>query len=152
MIGASIYGFVDYKKSSRRKDFQEMYSTEPKTVAAEPEKTTAEEKTSEPSKTELKTAKTKSTVNSKSGEIISIAPISADNKMETRKISVSEEKTTTLAPSKESSIVKTIKKKRRISSKIFSRAPLRDEEVEIRVPVREETKKEVTRKDEKKEQ
>jgi hypothetical protein len=141
MIGASIYGFVDYKRSSHSKDFKDMYSTEQKTAPVQPEKIVAEEKTPATSKEKLKTVKTKiSTAKSRSQDIVSIVPISAEDKIETSKTSLSEEKTTSLAPSKESSIVKTIKKKRRISSKIFSRAPLRDEEIEVRVPVKEEKK------------
>jgi hypothetical protein len=38
MIGASIYGFVDYKQTSRKKEFKTMYK-EPVTAAVEEPKT-----------------------------------------------------------------------------------------------------------------
>jgi uncharacterized protein HemX len=36
MAGAGIYGFVDYKKASLRKEFQSLYKEEPKKAAQEP--------------------------------------------------------------------------------------------------------------------
>jgi hypothetical protein len=39
MIGASIYGFVDYKQTSRKKEFKTMYA-EPAAVTGEPESVT----------------------------------------------------------------------------------------------------------------
>jgi len=151
MIGASIYGFVDYKKSSHRKDFKEMYKEEQTITPVEDKTDVAEIKTTEPAKTisETKTVKSKVASTNSKEEITAIDPISTNDKMEVSKTSLDAENKTTLSPSKESSIVKVIKKKRRIKSNLFSRAPLRDEEVEIRVPVKTETKTEVKKEDKK---
>lgn len=57
MIGASIYGFVDYKQTSHKKEFTTMYSeeklTEP-TVVAENKELIAEVKKEEVANTEVK--------------------------------------------------------------------------------------------------
>jgi hypothetical protein len=41
MIGASIYGFVDYKKTSQRKEFQLLYTGKEKTKTVDPVQVTS---------------------------------------------------------------------------------------------------------------
>ena len=40
MIGASIYGFVDYKQTQGKKEFKEMYAEEKEPVIMDEEKVT----------------------------------------------------------------------------------------------------------------
>ncbi len=140
MIGASVYGFVDYQKSSHRKEFTRMYSgdkkTDPVPVTREEKNVTAPEKTvtvkSKPARVTRNSAKTEITADP-------VKPIATEDKMTVSKTTLPEKSTVTVAPATENTLVKTVKKKRKFSSKLFSRAPLRDEE-EL-PPVKEETKK-----------
>ena len=134
MIGASIYGFVDYKNSSGKKEFKHMY-TEEKTTIPEPvvtpvEKDPVVEKTvAKQNKKPVITSKT----TTKEEVAPALKPIAAEDKMETAKTSLPENSTVTITPSKENFVMKAVaKKKRRLSSKLFSRAPLRDE---VEMPV-----------------
>jgi len=138
MIGASIYGFVDYKKTSHSKTFTGMYELkEPVEIKTNPapaiqEKTEpvfASKKTvvkNEPAKEEVLTNKTK------------IDVISAE-KIETDPV------ITETAPLKDNGTTERYKKakKRKFSTKSFSRAPLREERemVELPVPAKVKTKK-----------
>lgn len=143
MIGASIYGFVDYQKTSHKKEFTEMYKepavTEPVTVVSEKKAVPMEEK---------KVAVKEKGLVTKTGpvtateEIISVKPIADDEKIvpsETKSIS---ETKVTVTPSKTSSnVVK--QKKRKLSTKLFSRGALDEryikEEINLPAP---DTKKE----------
>lgn len=144
MIGASIYGFVDYKQTHNKKEFKEMYAEEKKATpvvieSKEPEKpivpaekTTVVQVKKEPArkKTEIKE------------EIIQpIEPINEADKMVTKDNIITNDKPLAIEPSKENTITQTVKKKRKIRREIFSRAPLRDEEEIIAEPVKKETKK-----------
>jgi hypothetical protein len=104
MIGASIYGFVDYKKTIRNEQFKSMY---------EKEKTALVPVTVVPGETPIAKA---------TGVDIRIPPpVKNVNKEKgaTHKITAKErgEKT---ANSKE------IKKRKKLEAELFSRAPLRD--------------------------
>ena len=111
MIGASIYGFVDYKKTSQKKEFSTMYGEEKKKAVV----VIADNKTTEP-------------VMKK--EIKEIEKPVADIKV-----------------SEKSNAVKKVKKKKRFSAELFSRAPIREEEIEIK-----ELEKPAVKKTENKEQ
>ena len=152
MIGASIYGFADFKKASHRKDFNEMYTQEQKTVPAETKTIASDVKAPEPvkAKPETRIAKKNTTkkITAKKEEFVVIDPVIADEKIAEVKVeevktepaiitapeekkeiakAESEEKITKVSDAKENKEVKTEKKKKRkLSSKLFSRAPLRD--------------------------
>ena len=111
MIGASIYGFVDYKKTSQKKGFSTMYGEEKKKAVV----VIADNKTTEPiMKKEIKEIE-------KPEAGIKVL----DN----------------------SNVVKKVKKKKRFSADLFSRAPIREEEIEIK-----ELEKPAVKKTENKEQ
>ena len=143
MIGASIYGFVDYQKTNHKKEFTEMYKeptvTEPVTVVSEKKAVPSEEKKVAVKEKVLVTKKDPETANE---EIISVRPIADDEKItpsETKNIS---ETKVTVTPSKNSSSV--VKhKKRKLSTKLFSRGALDEryikEEINLAAP---DTKKE----------
>ncbi|MEO5947613.1 MAG: hypothetical protein ABIP79_12420 [Chitinophagaceae bacterium] len=128
MIGASIYGFVDYKQTSQKKEFKSMYSEK---KAIEPVVFTDVETLYPVVKTEV-TKQTKTAVEKKKNVIaleeeyvfLAIKPIPIDQKLtsEDKDIILTEE--VTVVP-KENNVVK-IKKKRKISTKLFSRAPLKE--------------------------
>ena len=141
MIGASIYGFADYKKNSQRKEFKSMYTEEKKTEPV----TDAVKKEPAPVNEKEVVTKSKPVVTRKKivvkEDLPAIQPIAAEDKMVTGKTTLPEKTSVTITPSKEISVIKTVTKKRRLSSKLFSRAPLRDEIEEVKVPVKEEAKK-----------
>lgn len=141
MIGASIYGFVDYKNSSKETEFNHMY-TEEKKITPEPVVATV---VKEPVVEKVITKNNKKVVSSKKTstkvkeEVApALKPIAVEDKMVTGKTNLPEKTTVTVTPSKENFVVKAAKKKRKISSKLFSRAPLRDE---IEMPIVEKVKK-----------
>ncbi len=123
MIGASIYGFVDYKQTQGKTAFKEMYKeASHNPVVKAP---VVEEKKEVISTVEVKTV-TKETGGKKAvtrekeqpvvldiqeGE--SIAPVPAD--------------VTDLTTEIETKPEVNVKKKKKLNHKIFSRAPLRDE-------------------------
>jgi hypothetical protein len=93
MIGASIYGFVDYKKSSKQKGFSKMYEPGPETVVTKKE---------EPK--------------------VLPAVVKTDAPAEVKESSPVKEAAKT---------IKRTKKKRRFQYSEFSRAPLREDVIEI---------------------
>ena len=110
MIGASIYGFVDYSKAKGSKEFATMYDEKERTdlVIAEEPKPASD-----------------------------VVPVSKKEQPETvkeenLKTSKENEKSTVKKP------IAKLKKKRKINYKSFSRAPLREEEV-VEVPEIKET-------------
>ena len=109
MIGACIYGFVDYKKTSRNKEFTKMYDSK---------------ETKDPI---LTNDKTKEMTTNTDGE----ATI-------TKKDDVINEKTAIDLTLKENSSVATNKPVKKLSYKLFSRAPLEekyiDKELKIEPP------------------
>lgn len=149
MIGASIYGFVDYKQTSQQKEFTSMYVEEKET---EPATEVVTEKTevavaSEPGKIskklvgQKKLAKKEKAVNySTAEEIAPIKPISKDELMiagDSKKI---EAEAVTVTPSKEHKVKV---KRKKISTKIFSRAPMKYDVEEVTITsIKADSKKE----------
>ncbi len=125
MVGASIYGFVDYKKTSHKKQFTGMYNDvrekatpsvkEPvvlhKEISVLPENQTTK-KNVKPGKVKKKSIVTKTT----------------------------EKPITTVVSEKKVVPVKIKKNRKPINAKFFSRAPIREEmEDEVILPVTEKT-------------
>ncbi len=144
MIGASIYGFVDYKQTSYKKEFTNMYveekANEHVAEVALDEKTPAE--VNEPAKNLKKTSVKKKPVKNDAKEdvIKTIKPIAEEEQMTTSNGKTIETGSVNVTPSKEHSIYKKTKRKK-LNTKIFSRAPLRDEVEEIKVmPKKADTK------------
>lgn len=142
MIGASIYGFVDYKKKSHDKTFTGMYESkelnEPVVITNNPAPA-IEEKTeavfaskkvvvkTEPAKEEeITTNKTKIEIGS--AEKIETDPVITET------VSLKDNGTTERYKKA---------KKRKLNVRSFSRAPLREEReiLTLPVPIKEETKK-----------
>lgn len=145
MIGASIYGFVDYKKTSREKEFTGMYAEE---KVKAPVVATANEK-SEPAVNKGVVTKKKVAVAKKAAvkkEDVAVAPVKSiadDERLSTSETKKIEEIPATVIPAKESITVKKAKRKK-LNTKLFSRAPLREEmelEKVLLVPAKAEVKK-----------
>jgi hypothetical protein len=117
MIGASIYGFVDYKNTSQQKEFSSMYDEEKKTSPV-----TEEKVISEPVDKKLIAEK-------KAGDKHEIA------------VTVKDTKESKPAVTKKSKPVVKKAKKKKFDHRIFSRAPLRDEEINMPELVKPEEKK-----------
>ena len=137
MIGASIYGFVDYKQTSSKKEFKNMY-TEEKVVV--PEVVTVLEKndpviTSEGKAKGKITAAKKQTISKsqENEEIISIEPIADEDVLNTTDPAPIEKTEVAIAPTKENVTIRKVKS-RKFNSKLFSRAPLREEYIEVKLP------------------
>ena len=132
MIGASIYGFVDYKETSQKDEFTGMYTEEKikpdvkvvTDVVAQPEK---KSETVLTKKEPVKKAVSKKKVAMKEEPLPAIHPIAEDALLtisepgEIETVSVDETIAADKAPVK-------VKKRKKINSKIFSRAPIREEE------------------------
>jgi hypothetical protein len=132
MIGASIYGFVDYKQTSQKKEFSNMYvgekSEEPAVVVPADEK-------KEPVVSNKVTAPTKNRVTKKNavkeGEVIaSIKPIAEDEKIAVTERKEIGEPSVDIKVAKDNNIEKKISKKRKFSTKLFSRGALDERYVE----------------------
>jgi hypothetical protein len=119
MVGASIYGFVDYSKTKRNKEFSKMYD-EPVTKNAEDIKTN-----DEPVISENETAFIDKTVSEK-------------------KEAVKNSNVSKPAFVKKPVKIK-IQKPRKISYKSFSRAPLREEVVIVKDDTKTEPRKVVVK-------
>ena len=116
MIGASVYGFVDYNQANRKKEFSAMYQEE-KTppVVAEEEIVNNPAIKHAVSKEDVKTSNNET----EKKEVVAVADNSTKKKV----------------------VVKKAKKKKKLDHRIFSRAPLKDEELRLPEPVKTETKK-----------
>jgi hypothetical protein len=137
MIGASIYGFVDYKKQSHNKTFTGMYESKEPVVTKTNTVPSIEER-AEPVFAGRKLSKktepvTEDEINSKT----KIDVVSAE-KIETDPVLT---ETTSVKDNGATERYKKAKK-RKFSTKSFSRAPLREEReiVDIPVPDKVETK------------
>lgn len=123
MIGASIYGFVDYRKTRQKKEFKEMY-TEKKTVTPAdvvlPDVPVMPEKKKEPAAVKHSEKPKPGVGKGKQSE--AVQPVAEE-------------------PAPESKVLKTVKKKRKLKRELFSRAPLRDEDEYLEEPVVKEEKK-----------
>jgi hypothetical protein len=159
MIGASIYGFVDYRKNSQKKEFTDLYTevkkTEPVIPAVAVKTEPAKKEMNYPAKKntgkkEIKATKKGSekgtvTVPETVREKEAFVPIIGQSRdiVAGGKIALGENATPT-AKVDEIGMAKVVKKKKRkLRSDLFSRAPLRDE-VEIEF-VPEKTDKKVSK-------
>jgi predicted GIY-YIG superfamily endonuclease len=150
MIGASIYGFVDYEKTKNKKEFTNMYReaevTEPVFVSDRKMTNPAESK--EIAVKEKSRAVKKQLVNNdkaiEAKEAIEVAkPVTDEERMISKDVKI-ENTEVTVVPSKENVTEKIVKhQKRRLSTKLFSRGALDEryikEEIKLDVP---KTKKE----------
>lgn len=112
MIGASIYGFVDYENTKHKKEFNNMYSNEKNNTTVQKEAVVTNAVT-----TEKKLAETKTDIKKE------------ENKTDQPVVSTEEKKT-----------VKKVVKKRKFRFNEFSRAPIREEVIEEPVPAKKESK------------
>ncbi|MEO6612650.1 MAG: hypothetical protein ABIT05_14600 [Chitinophagaceae bacterium] len=143
MIGASIYGFVDYRQTSYKKEFTDMY-VEEKTgepvVVVSPGKT---EPVAEPMVNQAVTRKTKPAVTKKvlaeKEETLPVIKLLAeDEKMNSSGTTTIEKPAVTVTPSKENNVVK---RTRKLSTKLFSRGALDERYTEPKVKEKKESKK-----------
>lgn len=125
MIGASIYGFVDYSQASNKKEFNNMYTAEKEKPAVATLKTGTDQPTKQAIRKEDKT-----------GEKKNVTPVNIKAKKEDKSEKYADEK------KKE---YKVKKGKRKLSTKLFSRAPLREEMEEL--PAQKNETKKTERKD-----
>ncbi len=133
MVGASIYGFVDYKNTSHKEEFAGMYDEEKvSTPVVVPEK-----------KTEIIVSKKKSapvTKNKSSKKLIvdkqatvteepisSIQPLDANEQLSKTKSVIIEKAEVDKKIADNAPTTKKLKKKKRINSKMFSRGAIREE-------------------------
>lgn len=137
MIGASIYGFVDYKQTHQKKAFQDMYKEEKKAVAVTPaeEKTViAEEKISTPVVKEKKVIYKKVKTEPTEEPIPVIEPVSEEEKTMSS-VKAIENNTDRPEPASENKVVK----KKKVRKEFFSRGRMPDEV--LIEPVKKESKK-----------
>ncbi len=154
MIGASIYGFVDYNKTSHQKEFTSMYEIKKKNVPVviidkevttplikkdsySPERQPKDRKViNEKKEVTTKHIVSKETVNAP------IKPIAANERLITKEEKKMEIHNGDIILSKDSDVEKKVKKKKKLNSRLFSRAPLRDkEEINLVQPPKTEIKK-----------
>jgi len=140
MIGAAIYGFVDYKKTSHSKEFTKMYDpgevTEP-TVATHTTKDVMVEKETVVNEKEAVTKKQPgkkeetAPVNPLAKELITpVEKITA----ETRTVNTNESKT---------AIKYNTARKKKLSYRLFSRAALEEKYIDKELKVKEPEKTEI---------
>lgn len=139
MIGAGIYGFVDYKQTHNKKEFKEMYSEEKK-PAPVAETLKQEIKAAEPEKTVI--VKAKPVVKEKKAVIKEeairpIEPIAEEDLMVVEKKDLTEKPVVSKVPAKESSLTKPVKKKK-VRKEFFSRGRMPEVEVLIEKPAKKE--------------
>ncbi len=141
MIGASIYGFVDYKQTQGKKEFKEMYAEEKVPVFVDENKVTEPEPvvTKDPVifknvSSNKKAVVKKQAVNKEDEEVLtSIKPIGDDEAVVTSEIKEIEKANVEVKTSKESGIEKKVVKKRKLSTKLFSRGALDERYVKPKV-------------------
>jgi len=150
MIGAIIYGFVDYKQTQGKKEFKEMYAEEKEPVIMDEEKVTEQELyvKEEPVifknvSNNKKAVEKKQAVSKEDEELItSIKPIGDDEAVATNAIKEIEKANVEVKISTESGTEKKVVKKRKLSTKLFSRGALDERYTEPKVK-KETTKEEV---------
>jgi hypothetical protein len=148
MIGASIYGFVDYKNTSRKQEFTKLYESQEETlpVITEEKKVSEEITDGNKKKEEVKkqVAKKEFTpAKSKSNDfVIPVEPIE-----------VKTDATVNTDELKENKAVKKIRtaKSKKLNSKLFSRGSLEERYVEKTLKLEIPKEKSVTKKAEDKE-
>ncbi|MEI9944086.1 MAG: hypothetical protein WDN26_07650 [Chitinophagaceae bacterium] len=127
MVGASIYGFVDYKKTSRSKEFKALYQ---------------EEKEQPPVAEEVNIP-----VIAKNEDITEVKNLKEEKFTSKKKLAEDEMNEEVIEEKKlndnsgEVFKTKKVKKERKLNYKLFSRAPLR-EYVDDPLPVKKEIKTE----------
>lgn len=152
MISASIYGFVDYKKTSHDKEFTSMYD-EQKTT--EPVPAVDEGKTGPAVKKEVtiaaKTMVKKKLPVQKEETTKPVKPITDEERMTGKETKIIEKTAVNVTPSKESGVEKKIavKKSRKFSTKLFSRGAL--DERYTKPKIKKDESKEDSKKTENKE-
>jgi hypothetical protein len=112
MIGASIYGFVDYKRTSQSKQFKNMYepaATKEATVAEESSAVMTEPVSPTGKKEEKTTAETVVVKKKSSPELASTVRAAAGKSKKMRS--------------------------KKLDHRLFSRAPLRERQEEVKLPV-----------------
>ena len=142
MIGASIYGFVDYKQTSRNKEFTNMYDEEKKeesTIVITKKVTESVEK--KEGIKEVKKVAIKKQAVSNEAPIVSIKPIAENERINTNEIKEIDQSATDIKIAEESGIEKTVTKKRKFSTKLFSRGALDERYIEPKVKSKTESKK-----------
>ena len=142
MIGASIYGFVDYKQTSQKKEFTSMYAEE---KATEPEEITVTEKTKpivtmgnktinqvkkKESIAAINKQENKKRTTSKEEPITSIQPITNNEKIDIKELKINETTVSAIEIAKESGIEKKVVKKRKFSTRLFGRGALDERYIE----------------------
>ena len=159
MIGASVYGFVDYKQTQNKKGFKEMYVEQTETVppfAIPEEKTTAPVvKKSLPSEELGINSNNKRVVAKKQAVVedepfIAIKPIAEDEMITTKELKEIETSSVNIKTAKDSGVEKKVIKKRKLSTKLFSRGALDERYIEPKV--KKDIPKEEIKKTEDKEQ
>lgn len=105
--------------------YKEPATTDPEKTVVEKKLTPAENKTAV---TTEKKATVKKNVVAKEESIAGIRPIAADEKMDASTAATIEKAEVTVAPSKEAA--KVVKKKRKLSTKLFSRGALDERYIE----------------------
>lgn len=125
MIGASIYGFVDSKKVNRNKELSNMYKESPVPEAVT---VVTNDKTGPAVKKEMtsirKKAETKKQALQTEEYVKPIKPIAEEDKISLQKRKGIEETPVDVTISKEDATEKNVKKKRKFSTKLFSRGAL----------------------------
>ena len=142
MIGASIYGFVDYKKTSHQKEFTTMYEEDQKVtpvlVTADKEEPAINKELAVSDKKAV--VKKQVTKKEEFDTMDPIKPINDDEMVTTKETKEIGTASVDVKAPAENNLVKKLKKKKRLNTKIFSRAPLR-EEIDIVEAPKEEVKK-----------
>jgi len=132
MIGASIYGFVDYEKTKNKKEFTDMYKeaaiTEPVIVSDRKMNSPVESKTiavKEKSRVVKKQlVKNDRSLETKEEAVEVSKPVVDEEKLISKDVKI-ENTEVTVVPSKENVSDKIVKhKKRKLSTKLFSRGAL----------------------------
>ena len=131
MIGASIYGFVDYEKTKNNREFTNMYKEEEVTepVIISDRNMTSPDKSKETAVKEKRRVVKKQLVNNDkaivAGETIEVTRPKVEEERMVRKEVKIENTEVTVVPSKENVSEKIVKhKKRKLSTKLFSRGAL----------------------------
>lgn len=133
MIGASIYGFVDYKQTHQEKEFKEMYAAEtpetPADIIKEPTVTEpVVKKDIVVTKKKTSSKKQLSTKKEMDVEVKGIKAISDDLKITSKQTNEIGDATVSVKTSgNPNTEKKVVKKKKKLNSKLFSRAPIREE-------------------------
>jgi hypothetical protein len=144
MIGASIYGFVDYKKTSRSKEFKKMYDSKeetspvatnekPNTVVIKPEAVIKEKTVVE----KKQPVKKEDVIENK---LVAKEPIVPVEKINPETATIN----TSLKDNGAAETDKPVKTKKVLSYKLFSRAPLEEKYIskELKLdPLKAEPKK-----------